>query len=131
MILPSDAARGFNAIVLPLDDAFESRLHAAEQFWRSIHGRGPGKPYGGLPVQSRTRHILNLRVFDARRSGASYRQIAEALLAHQQIVSRDWRDHPLKHKVKATLRRAEGLVAGGYRDLLYYPHRRRSTKTPK
>jgi len=113
-----------NAIVLPLDDAFETRLDAARQFWRALNGRAPGPAYGALPQQMKTRHILNLRAHDARRAGATYRRIAEVLLSREPIAPRDWRDHHLRHKVRAILRRADHLVAGGYRDLLFYPHSR-------
>jgi len=67
------------------------------------------------------RHILNLRAHDGRRGGATQRRIAETLLANESIAPRDWRDHPSRHKVGAILRRADRLVTGGYRDLLYYP----------
>ncbi|MBZ9801190.1 DUF2285 domain-containing protein [Mesorhizobium sp. ES1-6] len=117
-------ATKFNAIVLPLDAAFETRLDAARRFWRALNGRPPGPAYGALPQQARTRHTLNLRAHDARRAGATYREIAEVLLSREPIAPRDWRDHHLRHKVRAILRRADRLVAGGYRDLLFYPHSR-------
>lgn len=121
-----DGSLGIDAIILPLDEAFETRLDAARQFWRALNGRLPGGPvYGALPQQTKTRHILNLRAHDARRAAASYRTIAEVLLSRDPIVPRDWRDHHLRHKVRAVLRRADRLVAGGYRDLLFYPHSRR------
>jgi type VI secretion system activator RovC-like protein len=113
-----------DAIVLPLDDAFEIRLDAARQFWRALNGRAPGPVYGTLPQQTKIRHILNLRAYDARRAGATYRRIAEVLLSSEPIAPRDWRDHHLRHKVRAILRRADRLIAGGYRDLLFYPHSR-------
>ncbi|WP_287271467.1 DUF2285 domain-containing protein [Mesorhizobium sp.] len=114
----------FNALVLPLDAAFETRLDAAHRFWRALNGRPPGPAYGALPKQTKTRHILSLRAYDARRAGAVYREIAEVLLSRESIAPRDWRDHHLRHKVRAILRRADRLVAGGYRDLLFYPHSR-------
>ncbi|MER9136072.1 DUF2285 domain-containing protein [Mesorhizobium sp. M0830] len=117
-------ATEFNAIVLPLDAAFETRLDAARQFWRALNGRPPAPAYGSLPKQTKTRHILNLRAHDARRAGATYREIAEVLLSRESIAPRDWRDHHLRHKVRAILRRADRLAAGGYRDLLFYPHSR-------
>ncbi|MER9107119.1 DUF2285 domain-containing protein [Mesorhizobium sp. M0848] len=117
-------ASEFNAIVLPLDAAFETRLDAARRFWRALNGRPPGPVYGVLPQQTKTRHTLNLRAHDARRAGATYREIAEVLLSRESIAPRDWRDHHLRHKVRAILRRADRLVAGGYRDLLFYPHSR-------
>ncbi|WP_198023131.1 DUF2285 domain-containing protein [Mesorhizobium sp. LSHC414A00] len=117
-------ATEFNAIVLPIDAAFETRLDAARQFWRELDRRPSGPVYGALPKQTKARHILNLRAHDARRTGATYREIAEMLLSRESIAPRDWRDHHLRHKVRAILRRADRLVAGGYRDLLFYPHRR-------
>lgn len=119
-----DGSFGINAIILPLDDAFETRLDAARQFWRALDGRPSGPAYGALPKQTKARHTLNLRAHDARRAGATYREIAQVLLSREPIASRDWRDHHLRHKVRAILRRADSVVAGGYRDLLFYPHSR-------
>lgn len=119
-----DGSPDINAIVLPLDDAFETRLDAVRRFWRALNGRSPGTVYGALPQQTKTRHILNLRAHDARRAGAAYRRIAERLLSRELIAPRDWRDHHLRHKVRAILRRTDRLIAGGYRDLLFYPHSR-------
>ncbi|WP_164897759.1 MULTISPECIES: DUF2285 domain-containing protein [unclassified Mesorhizobium] len=113
-----------DAIVLPLDSAFETRLDAARQFWRTLNGRPPAPAYGMLPQQTKIRHILNLRAHDARRAEAAYRRIAEVLLSREPVAPRDWRDHHLRHKVRAILRRADRIVAGGYRDLLFYPHSR-------
>jgi hypothetical protein len=122
-------APGINAVVLPLDSAFETRLDAARRFWRELNGRSPAPPFGALPQQTKLRHILNLRAHDGRRTGATYRQIAQALLSREPIAPRDWRDHHLRHKVRAILRRTDRLVAGGYRDLLFYPHNRGRTPT--
>lgn len=116
-----DPETDVNAIVLPTDDAFELRLDAARRFWRAMKGRRSAPAYGTLPRQSKARHILNLRAFDGRRAGATLREIAGTLFSDSPISSRDWRDHPLRHRVRATLRRADRLVAGGYRDLLSYP----------
>jgi hypothetical protein len=120
-VAPPVISPDVDAIVLPLDDAFEIRLDAARQFWRSLNGRSSGPAYGALPRQTKFRHVLNLRAQDGRRAGATQRRIAETLLTNEPIASRDWRDHPLRHRVGAILRRADRLVAGGYRDLLFYP----------
>ncbi|TIX45548.1 MAG: DUF2285 domain-containing protein [Mesorhizobium sp.] len=119
-----DRSGEFGAIFLPLDAAFETRLDAARRLWRALNGRAFSPSYGSLPPQTKIRHILNLRAHDGRHMGATYRQIAEVLLSREPIVPRDWRDHHLRHKVRAILRRAAFLVAGGYRDLLLYPHSR-------
>ncbi|MBZ9803401.1 DUF2285 domain-containing protein [Mesorhizobium sp. ES1-6] len=115
----------FNAVVLPLDGNFETRLDAARRFWRELNGRPLGTLYGSLPQQTKLRHVLNLRAFDGRLAQAPYRRLAAELLSREPIAPRDWRDHHLRHKVRAILRRADRLVAGGYRDLLIYPQSRR------
>ncbi|MBZ9699271.1 MULTISPECIES: DUF2285 domain-containing protein [unclassified Mesorhizobium] len=119
-----DGLLDINAIVLPLDEYFETRLDAARTFWRALTGRPPGARYGSLPQQTRLRHILNLRAFDGRSAGAPYRRLAEELLSRERFAPRDWRDHHLRHKVRAILRRTDRLIAGGYRDLLLYPQSR-------
>lgn len=121
---PGGGLTEFNAIVLPLDAAFETRLDAARRFWRALTGRPPRPAVGALPQQTKMRHILNLRAHDGRRTDATYREIAEVLLSREPIAPRDWRDHHLRHKVRAILRRADRLISGGYRDLLFYPHSR-------
>ncbi|TPK95296.1 MULTISPECIES: DUF2285 domain-containing protein [unclassified Mesorhizobium] len=120
----SDTSHGMNALILPLDENFETRLDAARRFWRALNGRPPSRGYGSLPQQTKLRHILNLRAHDGRAARATYRRIAEVLLSPEPITPRDWRDHHLRHKVRAILHRADRLVAGGYRDLLLYPQSR-------
>ncbi|MGX5805279.1 DUF2285 domain-containing protein [Bradyrhizobium sp. Arg314] len=119
-----DSPLGIDAIILPLDENIETRLDAARRCCRALNGRPPGQGYGSLPQQTKLRHILNLRAYDGRCARASYHRIAEALLSREPIAPRDWRDHHLRHKVRAILRRADRLVAGGYRDLLLYPQSR-------
>ncbi len=119
-----DGLLDINAVVLPLDENFETRLDAARRLWRALNDRPLGTRYGALPQQTKLRHILNLRAFDGRRARASYRQLAGELLSRQSIAPRDWRDHHLRHKVRAMLRRADRLIAGGYRELLLYPQSR-------
>lgn len=115
----------FNTVQLPMDEAFDTRLHAASRFWRQLNGRSSGADYGVFPPHSRRLAILTLRIFDGRKAGASYREIANALLANEMILSRDWRDHPQKHRVREFLQKAERMIyRRGYRDLLFYPHRR-------
>ncbi|MBX3576102.1 MAG: DUF2285 domain-containing protein [Rhizobiaceae bacterium] len=121
LVVDRSSEARINAISLPLDDAFELRLDAARRFWRELKGKRPAPAYGALPQQAKGRQILNLRAFDGRQSGAPQRQIAETLFTHTTVSSRDWRDHPLRHRVRAILRRADRLVVGGYRDLLFYP----------
>jgi hypothetical protein len=93
-----DGDSDVNAIALPFDVVFETRLDAARNFWRAVNGRPAGPAYGSLPAQTRARHILNLRVHDGRQVGATYRHLAGALLSYASTAPGDWRDHPLKHR---------------------------------
>lgn len=126
LVIANDTGEAwFDAVLLPLDDAFETRLHAAGRFWRQLNGRPLGPDYGAFPLRSRQLSVLTLRIFDARKAGASYREIASVLLSRAPIEPRDWRDHPLKHRIREYLLKADRMIyRGGYHDLLYYPHRR-------
>lgn len=108
--------------VLPLDALFELRSEAVLRFWRTLTGRPVGERPHDLPPQTRNRHILILRSLDGRSDGASYRQIAEALLGFQGDKA-DWEADPRKNQTRRLV--ADGLhyMHGGYRDLLHYPIR--------
>lgn len=73
-----------------------------------------------LPPARRTRRwMMALRALDARRAGASHREIAAALFG-ETAVEADW-DGPsayLRCRVQRLIRLGETLVQGGYRDLL-------------
>jgi hypothetical protein len=65
------------------------------------------------------RWLESLRAFDARRAGASQREIA-ILLFGQERVRQDWSggSNYMRMRVQRLLRTADRLVAGGYRGLL-------------
>jgi hypothetical protein len=72
------------------------------------------------PAQRRaSRWAMALRAFDAAQVRASHRQIAAALFG-ETIVREEWsgRSDYLRLRVQRLLRFAQGLVDGGYRDLL-------------
>ena len=90
------------------------RLVALVRLGRFPHGLFP------LPPARRARRwMMALRALDARRAGATHREIAAALFG-EAMVAADW-DGPsayLRCRVQRLIRLGEALVEGGYRDLL-------------
>jgi hypothetical protein len=71
-------------------------------------------------MQLRQRHILSLRVIDARLRGESYRTIAEVLLGFNG-TKEDWEIDPRKNKARRLVAHGIKMMRGGYRLLLHYP----------
>lgn len=109
-------------VLLPLDAFTELRALAILRFWRALVGRPPGEYAHVLPPQTRSRHALLLRALDGRRDGASYRQIAEALLGFHGSKA-DWESDPRKNQTRRLVADGKHYMRGGYRDLLLYPLR--------
>ncbi|WP_205680197.1 DUF2285 domain-containing protein [Brenneria salicis] len=110
----------FYGTFLPSDTFYELRSHAARRFWRSVAGRRPGPEFRVMPDLLRQWHILSLRALDARRHGASYRTIAEALLGFSGSKE-DWEVDPRKNKARRLVAHGIRMMQGGYRLLLHYP----------
>lgn len=119
---PTPRGHGAFCVVLPLDTLLELRIAALLRFWRALRHRPPGDWRHDLPPQTRDRHILTLRALDGKLDGASYRQIAEALLGFHGRKA-DWETDPRKNQIRRLV--ADGLhyMRGGYRNLLHYPVR--------
>lgn len=109
-------------VLLPLDAFTELRALAILRFWRALVGRPPGEYAHGLPLQTRSRHILILRALDGHSDGASYRKIAETLLGFRGTKA-DWEADPRKNQTRRLLADGKHYMRGGYRDLLQYPLR--------
>lgn len=109
-------------VILPLDWLLELRVAAVLRFWRALQRRPPGDWRHDFPPQTRDRHILTLRALDGRLDGASYRQIAEALLGFHGRKA-DWETDPRKNHVRRLVADGKHYMNGGYRDLLHYPTR--------
>lgn len=73
---------------------------------------------GARPLAKSARWVEILRAHDARRDGASQREIA-TLLFGQARVEEDWagRSDYMRMRVQRLLRAAEALVTGGYRSV--------------
>lgn len=107
-------------VILAFDRLLELRVAAMLHFWRALQSRPPGDLRFELPQRTRDRHILTLRALDGRLSGASYRQIAEALLGFRGTKA-DWETDPRKNRARRLVADGERLMLGGYRELLHYP----------
>jgi hypothetical protein len=112
-------------VEFPLDRDFEFRVDAGRRLWRGLNGRPQGAPLHALSAYRRRRLALALRALDARIDGATYREIAEALLPAHRIPERDWGTHDLRNRIIRLVNTGFALVQGGYRALLRPPSRRK------
>jgi len=115
-----------SAVLLPLDQFFESRAIAAIRLWRGLAGLNLGPNPAALPKARRDRLILALRALDGRLDDATYREIASALFADAGVSDRGWKGHDLRDRTIRLVRYGLGMMHSGYRRLLLYPYRRRS-----
>lgn len=111
-------------MVIPLDTALELRALTAIRLWRLLNRLSPGPEPAPLSPARRARLVQMLRVLDARRDGASLRDVAEALF-RQRIAGRAWQGSSLHARTKRLVRGGLAMVQGGYRDLLNPPRRRK------
>jgi hypothetical protein len=114
-----------SAVLLPLDQFFESRATAAIRLWRGLAGRNPGPNPAELTKARRDRLILALRALDGRLADATYREIASVLFGEAGLSDRGWKSHDLRDRTIRLVRFGLGMMRSGYRRLLLYPYRRR------
>jgi hypothetical protein len=117
------------AVLLPLDQLFEIRATAAIRLWRALSGRSLGPNPAALPKARRDRLILALRALDGRLDDATYREIASALFTHPGVSGRGWKSHDLRDRTIRLVRLGLGMMRSGYRQLLLYPYRQRTSAT--
>jgi hypothetical protein len=103
------------AAIIPLDGTLPARLAALARLWRILGGRPPEDP---LTPQRRGRLKTMLRAFDARRDGASYRQIASGLYGEGRVEAEPWKTSSLRDATMRLVRDARGMASGGYLALL-------------
>jgi hypothetical protein len=65
-------------------------------------------------------HTLSLRSLDGRRKGASYRKLAEQLLAFRGRKE-DFEVDPRKNRARRLVAHGKRMMLGDYRQLLHYP----------
>jgi hypothetical protein len=115
---------GAMALLLPFDRLFEHRIAAALRLWLDFRGFGPGRDPMPLSGFARLQLIRVLRLIDAEHSGASERDIADAVLDASVKSHRDWIGSEGRAQLKRLQRKAHALLEGGYLQLLYPPPRR-------
>ena len=103
-------------------DGFD-RIEAVYRLLSALHGRAI-PPDTRLTRQQRARQRRMLRAFDGYRAGATQQEIAEVIFHIDHLGRDDWQASSARHAIKALLRDARAMVAGGYRKLLR--HRRQS-----
>lgn len=79
-----------------------------------------------LQQRQRLRHMLQAE--DARRAGATYREIATSLFGAVRVAAAPWKTSSLRDMVIALVEDARLMVDGDYRKLLY---RRRRCTSPR
>ena len=113
------------SVEFPFDRDFEFRAVAGMRLWRGLNGRPQGAPPHAISAHRRRRIALALRASDARRDGATYREIAEIMFPSERISARDWGTHDLRNRIIRLAQTGLTLVRGGYRALLRPPPRKK------
>jgi hypothetical protein len=73
------------------------------------------------PSRSALLELLTLQALDTRLTGASLREVADALFG-PDVVAKDWHaDGALRARVRRLVRRGQTLMRGGYRRLAELP----------
>ena len=103
--------------VVPLTPGLRGQLEGFHEQAQALEGHVPQAE----PVRSATRaallHLRALQALDASQSGASHRDIAQALFGLEAVVLRWSEDGELRAQVRHLLRRAESFMHGGYMSL--------------
>lgn len=119
-----DGASGSDRVavaIIPLSlDGFD-RIEAVERLLAALHGRVI-PPDTRMTRQQRARLRRMLRAIDGHRAGATQQEIAQVILHSGPFDRDEWQASSARHSVKALLRDARSMIAGGYRKLLR--HRR-------
>ncbi|MEO3431878.1 DUF2285 domain-containing protein [Inquilinus sp. CAU 1745] len=110
--IPDSSAVG---VLLPFDEAWSVRLAAAERLRHQFAGRSVPAP---ITPQRRERLKRALRTIDARRQGASYRDIAVAYFGERRVAKEHWKTSALKAQVARLAAHGRMLIDRGYRHLL-------------
>ena len=109
--------------IVPLGlDGFD-RIEAVRRFLSALHGRAI-PPDTRLTRQQRIRLRRMLRAFDGHRGGATQQEIAQVILKIGPLDRDEWQASSARHTIKALLRDAHSMVAGGYRKLLRHRRQR-------
>ena len=108
---------------IPLSVEGFDRIEAVRRFLSALHGRAI-PPDTRLTRQQRIRLRRMLRAFDGHRAGATQQEIAQVILKIGPLDRDEWQASSARHTIKALLRDAHSMVAGGYRKLLRHRRQR-------
>jgi len=102
--------------VVPLDVTTPRRAHATHEFW-DYAARGHPRPrfVGASRIE---RLNMALRALDLRSSGASYRDVAQALFGPQAADGAPWKTAAVRDTVIRLVRTGLFMMRGGYARLL-------------
>ncbi|WP_418025816.1 DUF2285 domain-containing protein (plasmid) [Paracoccus sp. TD-10] len=111
------AERAPLAVVIPLDTDGLDRIEAATRLLCALMRRSV-PPDRRLTERQRQRARRMLQAVDGRMSGASYRDIAQALYGPDRVGEESWKTSALRDAVMGFVRDARAMIGGGYRRLL-------------
>lgn len=103
------------ALILPIDDAWPTRLTAAQTLRARLLGRACPSPLTRLQMR-RYRHAL--RVHDAIEAGAGQRDAAIALFGTARIDAEPWKTSALRKQIRDLRAHADLLIQRGWRAIL-------------
>jgi uncharacterized protein YhdP len=106
---------------IPLGLEGFDRLESVARLLAALHGRAI-PPDTRLTRQQRARLRRMLQSIDGRRAGATQQEIAQVVFRIDPLDRDEWQASSARHAIKALLRDARAMIAGGYRALLR--HRR-------
>lgn len=107
--------------IVPLGPDGFDRLESIGRLLAALHGRAV-PPDTRLTRQQRSRLRRMLQAFDGYRAGATQQEIAQVIFRVGALDRDEWQASSARHAIKALLRDARAMIAGGYRMLLR--HRR-------
>lgn len=110
-----DRNRNPFGILLPLDDDWPIRLAAADGIRRALIDQTADPP---LSRQRRDRLKRALRCVDARRAGASYREVAAVYFGARRVGAEPWKTSSLKAQIVRLAAYGQSMIDRGYRDLI-------------
>lgn len=111
------------AAIVPLGLEGFDRLEAIHRLLSALHGRAI-PPDTRLTSQQRLRMRHMLQAHDARRDGATQKEIARVIFRTGDLTRDEWQVHSTRYAVISLLRDARVLVGGGYRRLLRHRRKR-------
>jgi hypothetical protein len=111
------------AAVIPLDESCSDRISALIRLSQLLRDCPPIADTR-LTAQRRRRLRRMLQAVDGHLSGATYRDIANAIYGQSRVASDPWKTSALRDSIIALVRDGRALIDGGYRTLLRQRRRR-------